>query len=38
MGCPPVRVDNSQALNSEMIILCIGGQAWYNFFIPPTSV
>ena len=29
MGCPPVRGDNPRAL---------GGQAWYNYIIPPTSV
>ena len=27
MGCPPVRADNPRAL---------GGQTWYNYFIPPT--
>ena len=30
-GCPPVRGDNPPAL-------ALGGQLWYNYFIPPTSV
>ena len=37
MGCPPVRGDNPRAYN-EWIILRTGGQTWYNYFIPPTSV
>ena len=32
MGCPPVRGF------SLWVILRTGGQAWYNYFIPPTSV
>ena len=36
MGCPPVGGDNPRA--SEWIILRTGGQTWYNYFIPPTSV
>ena len=37
MGCPPVRVDNPREF-SEWIILRTGGQTWYNYIIPPTSV
>ena len=33
MGCPAVRGDNPRAL-----ALRTGGQTWYNYFIPPTSV
>ena len=41
MGCPPVRGDNPRAIStsfSEWIILRTGGQTWYDYFIPPTSV
>ena len=37
MVCPPVRGDNPQALACGFI-LRTGGQSWYNYFIPPTSV
>ena len=36
MGCPPVRGDNPRALASGLSRT--GGQKWYNYFIPPTSV
>ena len=36
MGCPPERGDNPRAL--EWIVLRTGGQTWYNYFIPRTSV
>ena len=32
MGCPPVRGDNPLAKARA------GGQTWFNYFIPPTSV
>ena len=32
MGCPPVLYFSS------WIILRTGGQTWYNYFIPPTSM
>ena len=32
MACPPVRDF------SELIVLLSGGQTWYNYFIPHTSV
>ena len=35
--CLPVPPDNPQALVSGFI-LPAGGQTWYNYFIPPTSV
>ena len=37
MGCPPVRGDNPQAL-AHGLSPRTGGQTWYNYFIPPTSV
>ena len=38
MGCPPVRGDNPRALASELSYLRTGGQTWYIYFMPPTSV
>ena len=32
MDCPPIRGDNPRALART------GGQTWYNYFLPPTSV
>ena len=37
MGCPPVRGDNPRALASGLSPRT-GGQTWYNYFIPLTSV
>ena len=37
MGCPPVRGDNPRALASGLSPRT-GGQTWYNYFIPRTSV
>ena len=37
MGCLPLRGDNPRALASGLILRS-GGQTWYNYLIPPTSV
>ena len=38
MTCPPVRGDNPRALASGLSFVQLGGQTWYTYFIPPTSV
>ena len=38
MGCPPVRGENPRALASGLSYVQLGGQTWYNYFKPPTSV
>ena len=38
MGCPPVRGDNPRALARGLPSLRTGGQTWYKYFIPPSSV
>ena len=37
MGCPPVCVDNPQALVSGLSYVQVDNP-WYNHIIPPTSV